>query len=148
VGPFADLYANLALGKLAALEGRAPSPEQETDILASCEVLNAKLSLSFGSTLLFNSRVLASLASRGDEARDIARTITKADAGIWGVGVSKGDVHSMCRNSLSLPASVPDADALAQFREWCGRERGSQERAAVRGGLANSSFCRCAGTTT
>ena len=92
LGPFADLYAKLALEKHSKFEqlGDKLTPEQESDVLSSCEVLNAKLSLSYGATLLFNSQVLTLLGGREEEAKDTARCIIKADAPLWGIGVGEG----------------------------------------------------------
>jgi hypothetical protein len=125
VGPFADLYSKVALEKLnkfseAGVNTGGPfTPEQESDILASCEVLNGKLSLSYGSTLLFNSRVLEKLGQgREEEVKDTARSIMKADAGLWGVGVEEKDAADACRRALELDGVASSSQVMAKYGDW------------------------------
>ena len=64
VGPFADIYENLALGH--AEKG------DESSSLISAEAANNKIT-GFASTFLFYARLLDSFPNRSEETRDAAR---------------------------------------------------------------------------
>jgi len=77
------------------------------------------LSVSYGSTLLFNSRVLSLLGNRNPEVQDVSRTATKADCGLWGIGTSMADAYDLSRRAMGLLESgVSDEEALAAFAKW------------------------------
>jgi len=64
VGPFPDIYRNLALGHAKR--------EDESSSLIAAEVANSKIS-GFASTFLFYSTLLNSFPNRSEETRDAAR---------------------------------------------------------------------------
>ena len=64
VGPFPDIYENLALGHA--------KKSDESSALISAEAANNKIS-GFASTFLFYAKLLSSFPNREEEARDAAR---------------------------------------------------------------------------
>jgi hypothetical protein len=105
VGPFADIYENLALGH--AEKG------DESSSLISAEAANGKIS-GFASTFLFYSKLLASFPNRNEEARDAAKICLRLP--LPSIGLTNDDFRDVAvlGNIADESDSIPEVMAKLQ----------------------------------
>lgn len=106
VGPFPDLYENMALQHL--------SREDEQSSLIAAEASNGKFG-TFGSTYKFYARLLRSLPNRNDEARDAARMCLRVP--LPSMGLTLEDFKEVAVLGQLADKDDSTADAVKKLQE-------------------------------
>jgi len=105
VGPFPDIYRNLALGH--AERG------DESSSLISAEAANGKIS-GFASTFLFYSNLLSSLPNREEETRDAARMCLRMP--LPSIGLGAKEFRDVGINAQLASDSDSDEEVFAKLQ--------------------------------
>ena len=100
MGPFPDIYENLALGHA--------KKEDESSALITAEASNNKIS-GFASTFLFYAKLLSSFPNRNEESRDAARMCLRMP--LPSIGLTMDDF----REVAVLGQIAEDADSDAEI---------------------------------
>jgi hypothetical protein len=105
VGPFPDIYENLALGHA--------KKSDESSALISAEAANNKVS-GFASTFLFYAKLLNSFPNREEEARDAARMCLRLP--LPSIGLTVDDFREVAVLAQLADRSDSDEEIMAKLQ--------------------------------
>ena len=105
VGPFADIYENLAKGHA--------EKNDESSALISAEAANNKIS-GFASTFLFYAKLLSTFPNREEEARDAARMCLRLP--LPSIGSSMDDFRQVAILGQLADESDSDEEIMAKLQ--------------------------------